>query len=73
MALALFDRLAARGFQELRYEWSATAKAYGLDRIMPAVIAVDLATLGLRGSPLGTLVIRSLGPEPIRVATEAAG
>ena len=73
IALALFDRLAARGFQALEYEWSPTARAYGLDQIVPAEIELNLATLGLRGAPMGTLVLRSLSPGPIRSVLEAVG
>lgn len=60
IALALFDRMAATGFRELAYEWSASAVAYGLDRIVAATIEVDLAGLGLKGAPEGMATLRRL-------------
>lgn len=58
LALALFDRLAVSGFKSLTYEWSATARSYGLDRLVPAELRLDLGKLGLKGRPTGEFVVR---------------
>lgn len=59
LVLALFDRITVLGFREVTYNWSATARAHGLDRVIPAEFYVDLSQLGLRGAPTGQVKVRS--------------
>lgn len=73
LALALFDGIRVKGFRELAYDWSATAMAYGLDRLVPAEIRVDLARLGLAGGPRGVLLLQASANGPLaRVEASAS-
>jgi hypothetical protein len=72
LAMALRDGWSFLGFREATYVWSATARRYGLDRLVPPELTISLADLALPGRPTGTFVVRAAStPLELDVASSA--
>lgn len=59
---ALFDEIRVLGFHELSYRWSKAAESYGLDRLVPSELVLDLAELGLTSGAVGKIRSARLRP-----------
>jgi hypothetical protein len=59
LALALWDAWEFLGFKEATYRWSAAARGYGLDRLVPSELNIELSSLALPGLPLGGFTLKA--------------
>lgn len=59
LALALWDGWEFLGFKEATYRWSAAARGYGLDRLVPAELNIELSNFVLPGLPLGGFTLKA--------------
>jgi hypothetical protein len=66
--MALWGKWRFLGFTRAEYEWSPTALSYGLDRLVPPSIAIDLESLGLSGDPRGRLRVEAAVRTPLAEA-----
>jgi DNA invertase Pin-like site-specific DNA recombinase len=57
---SLFEEVRVEGMRAVSYRLSKSARAMGLDRLLPPTLRVDMASLRLAGGPTGEVIARLL-------------